>query len=1042
MKAFNRLILLILLFGTSLSLSAQHDWENQAIFSINKEEPHATFYSYKSEAEALKNKPKESSFYQLLNGDWKFHWARKAADRPADFYRPNYDVSAWKTIKVPANWEINGYGMPIYINTRYEFNPTNPVPPQLPDDWNPVGSYKHQFNIPENWENRQVFIHFGAVKSAMYLWVNGEKVGYSQGSKTPAEFNITPYIKTGENDLAVEVYRFSDGSYLECQDFWRFSGIERDVYLHSTPNTRIKDFFFKANLHEGFTSAKPCVEVEFQHIDRSKNYWVEAKIYDGDRVVWSSEQRVTLDKGSTQTELWGKPIDAPKLWSAETPNTYQLSLQLRRKQKGEILQATSATVGFRKVELKNGQLLVNGKAILVKGVNRHEHDQFTGHVVSYESMVEDIKLMKQNNINAVRTCHYPNDPIWYELCNQYGLYVVDEANIESHGMGYGEKTLAKVESWTAAHLDRMKRMVERDKNHPSIIIWSLGNEAGDGPIFKTLYDWTKNRDNTRLVQYERAAEGGSAHTDIHCPMYKSIDDMLAYAAKKQQKPYIQCEYAHAMGNSVGNFQDYWNAIEKHQYLQGGFIWDWVDQGIAAKNEQGEKYWAYGGDLGAENWANDHNFCLNGLVNPDRTPHPSLHEVKKVHQFLKIEAAKPACTEVKVTNRHDFINLDNYRVNWVLKSEGEELCQGSFLPKGIEAGESKSFPIDFSSVERKAHVEYFLHFSAQAIEAQPFIPVGFELASEQIALPVKQLRNRVRPSGKVEKLKYTQNGDLLSIELDQLSIIFNLKKGEMSSIKADQVELLKEGLDMNFWKAPNDNDLGYNMPTAYGIWRKASENKTLENKEITHEPNGNLKLSFCYELPTLGCKLNTSYSIAHSGEIEVSNSFKIGSQQLPPIPRIGMMMAMPEGFEHIGWFGRGPWENYPDRKTAAFIDRYQSTVSQQFVAYESPQENGYKTDTRWLTVQNDAGYGLKFTGKNTFGFSALHFTPEDLTQEKQGTKHHIDLQARKETIINIDHRIMGVGGDDSWGSKPLKQYTIEPSDFHFWFTMAPLRPNQK
>ncbi len=1007
---------------------AQPDWENEKVFAVNKEAPYATFYTYKTEAAALKNNPLLSEYYQLLNGNWKFKWSKTPQERPVDFYKENYDISDWKNIKVPSNWELQGYGIPIYINTRYAFNPDNPQPPLVPEDWNPVGSYRHTFLLSEEWDGRQIFIHFGAVKSAMYLWINGQKVGYSQGAKTPAEFDITPYVKKGRNQLAVEIYRFSDGSYLECQDFWRLSGIQRDVYLYSTPQVRIRDFFFQPNVDEEYSNAKPKLDVDLKnHSGKKGTYFLQMNLYDGRNLVLAQEKEISVASENVQA-VFSEEMKNPKLWSAETPHTYKLSLLLKDKKKN-VLQATSATVGFSKIEIKGGQMLVNGKAILIKGVNRHEHDEFEGHVVSLQSMIKDIQLMKQNNINAVRTCHYPNDPRWYELCNRYGLYVVDEANIESHGMGYGEKTLAKVDSWKAAHLDRMQRMVERDKNHPCIITWSLGNEAGDGPNFEALYRWTKQRDPARPAQYERAAD--RPHTDIVCPMYISIDSLVRYVSTPRERPLIQCEYAHAMGNSLGNFQDYWDAIEKYKHLQGGFIWDWVDQGIAAYNDKGQKYWAFGGDLGSQHHKHNQNFCMNGLVNADRTAHPSLYEVKKVHQFLKIKAADEHCQRVNVTNMHDFITLDNYKITWVLKADGEALMSGHFFPKNIQPGETKSYPLALESLEKLPHREYFVHFSASTVNEEPLIPAGFELATEQIALPTvdgPQLLNAYR----YPEVNAKENDSRLSVTCADLRVEFDLGKGQMTSLTSKGMPIISKGPQINFWKAPNDNDFGYNMNEKYAIWRTAAQNAKLKKADVEKDKTGAAVVTFVFDLPV--GELTTVYTITGRGEIHVDNAFVKADKTLPLVPRVGMMMVLPAGFENIEWFGRGPWENYPDRKTAAFVDKYQSTVTAQFVPYESPQDNGYKMDTRRLTLRNNAEVGIEISGTPHFGFSALHFTPEDLTQPSRGSIHSVDLKPRKETILCIDHQIMGVGGDDSWGSKPLMKYSIKPQDFKFSFVM--------
>lgn len=549
---------------------------------------------------------------------------------------------------------------------------------------------------------------------------------------------------------------------------------------------------------------------------------MQAKLYDGNNVVWMQEKEVKVSGKREQIRFLGGRLE-PRLWSAEIPNLYKMLLTLKD-DKGVVMQSVSADVGFRRVEVKGGQLLVNGKAVLIKGVNRHEHDEFEGHVVSVESMLEDIRLMKQNNINAVRTCHYPNDPMWYELCNKYGLYVVDEANIESHGMGYGERTLAKVDSWLGAHMDRTERMVERDKNHPSIIIWSLGNEAGDGPVFEATSKWVRERDPSRPVQYERAGE--KAHTDIVCPMYIGLDSMLAYVSRPQERPLIQCEYAHAMGNSLGNFQDYWDAIEKYKYLQGGFIWDWVDQGIAAYNEKGQKYWAFGGDLGAENHANDRNFCMNGLVSPDRTPHPALAEVKKVHQFIRIKAADENCFRVNVTNLYDFITLDNFKINWVVKADGEMVLAGHFFPKRISPGETKSYELGLENLEKEPGKEYFIHFSAETIREEPLIPAAFELATEQIALPNEtsvSVNNHTYgfPEVKLEKTKKHA-----SVTCGKMFVKFDLLEGKLVSFVSAGTQLISAGPEINFWKAPNDNDLGYKMHKEYAVWRHAGSSKLL------------------------------------------------------------------------------------------------------------------------------------------------------------------------------------------------------------------------
>ncbi|HSA95259.1 MAG TPA: glycoside hydrolase family 2 TIM barrel-domain containing protein, partial [Acidobacteriota bacterium] len=636
---------ILLAAAFALSQTGPEDWENPRLVSSGTEPARATFVPFPDAASALKLAPKESPRYLSLNGPWKFRWSTRPADRPLDFWKPAADVSGWAETPVPSDWMFQGYDYPIYVNSSYEFA-RNPKPPFVPHDPNPVGSYRRSFTVPADWTGMEVYLHFGAVKSFFYLWVNGEKVGLSKDSKTPAEFDITRFLKPGENVIAAEVYRWSDGSYLECQDFWRLAGIERDVYLYAAPKTRIRDYEVRAGLDGTYRNGTLEVTVELQTAEGAPTGLpaVGLALYDpAGKAV--KKGAATLDG---TTARFATSLAAVRRWSAETPDLYRLVVELRDAS-GRPLEAVTSKIGFRTSEVKEGHLLVNGAAVLLKGVNRHEHDPYTGHVISEESMRRDIELMKRSNINAVRTCHYPNDPRWYELCDEYGLYLIDEANIESHGMGYGSRSLAKDPAWGPAHLDRVRRMVERDKNHPSVIIWSLGNEAGDGVNFEEAYRWVKRRDPSRPVQYERAEL--RPHTDIYCPMYASIEEMLKYVSTRQARPLIQCEYAHSMGNSTGNLQDYWDAIEGHDQLQGGFIWDWVDEGLAAKTAKGEPYWKFGGDYGPPDVPSDQNFCCNGLVAPDRTPHPALNEVKKVYQHVKFVPADLAAGLVELRNRY-------------------------------------------------------------------------------------------------------------------------------------------------------------------------------------------------------------------------------------------------------------------------------------------------------------------------------------------------------------------------------------------------------
>lgn len=1020
-------LLIALLFLSSVS--AQNDWENQKVFAINKEAPRASFYSYPNQKKALTFEREESPYFKLLNGTWKFNWVKKPADRPVDFYESNYDVSGWDDIKVPSNWEVEGYGIPIYVNTTYPFAMKNPQPPTIPQDWNPVGSYRRDFVVDESWDGRRIFLHFGAAKSAMYVWVNGKKVGYSQGSKLPAEFDITDFLKKGNNTLAVEIYRWSDGSYLECQDFWRLSGIERDVYLYATPEVRIRDFFFKPDLDKHYKDADFNVEVELESTGKKGNYVVEAILMEGSKTIYSNASTVTIEEERAGATFSGHILN-PGKWTAETPKLYTLLINLKDK-KGRAIESTAIKVGFREVEITGGQLLVNGKAVLFKGVNRHEHDEYTGHVVSKESMVQDILLMKQHNINAVRTCHYPNDPLWYELCDEYGLYVIDEANIESHGMGYGERSLAKDTSWMDAHIDRTRRMVERDKNYPSIVIWSLGNEAGDGPNFVATSAWIKSRDLSRPVHYERA--GQEAHTDIVCPMYSPIDHLIGYARRVQTRPFILCEYAHAMGNSVGNLQDYWDVIEKYDHLQGGFIWDWVDQGLVKYDDNGTKYWAYGGDFGPEDIPSDQNFCMNGLVNPDRTLHPSIFEVKKVYQNIKIKSVDFDDNTVRVENHYDFIPLDRFQMKWKIVEDGIEVLSGNAKLPAIQPGSSQNVSLNLDKLKTMDGAEYYVNFSVELISDWGLLPKQTEVATEQLA--IRTVKNKIKIDSNAP-VNAQSGSDEIIVTGERFVMRFNAHKGQLASLVYDGNEFLKQAIAPEFWKAPNDNDHGFRMVENLAAWRHAGKQVDVVESKVNKVGNSKVEIFFRLFVKDVKSYLNLTYQVFGSGDVVIDYHFEVGDDKLPMIPRIGLKMALQSQYDQLQWYGRGPWENYPDRKTASFVGLYQSTVADQYYAYPSPQDNGYKTDNRWMKLTDKAGNGLMIDGDNWFGFSALHFTADDFTTPTRGELHTVDMKARPEVYLNIDHKIMGVGGDNSWGARPHANYSIVPKDYQFKIRIKP------
>ena len=1044
---------LFLIMGRGTSPSPQNsaapgqvpEWENPKIFSVNAELPHVTFLPYADETSALKNDKKASPFYQTLNGTWKLKWVTKPADVPPNFYAGGYDTSGWSDIPVPANLEFQGYGVPIYVNQSYEWvkPPAQPDPPHVPHDYNPVGCYRRTFNLPAGWKDKEVFVHFGAVKSAFYIWINGRYVGYSEDSKTPAEWDITPYLQSGPNSIALQVIRWSDGSYLECQDFFRLSGIEREVYLWAAPKVRIRDFWADAGLDENYEDGKLKVTVDLKNKVpglQAGVHSVEMKLLDGGGTAIASETKsLDMNRQEAGSLVFERTVPSPKKWTAETPDLYPLVLTLKDKS-GRVLQALGCKVGFRKVEITDGQLLLNGEQILLKGVNRHEHDPYTAHVISEESMLKDIRLMKQFNLNAVRTCHYPDDPRWYELCDEYGIYLIDEANIESHGMGYGEKSLAKNPDWGPAHLDRTRRMVERDKNHPSVIIWSLGNEAGDGINFEATSAWIHQRDKTRPVHYERAER--RPHTDIVCPMYARIEDLEAYAVRKQTRPLILCEYAHAMGNSVGNLQDYWDVIEKYPQLQGAFVWDWVDQGFAKKNEKGESFWAYGGDYGPPGTPSDRNFCCNGLVGPDRTPHPGLWEIKKVYQYIKFKqaGARDGVRAIEIANRYDFINLNRFAIQWEYLEDGvTPIAKGTIPNPDIAPDAAKVFNLDIPVLERKSGVEYFLNVAAVTASDQPLIPRGHVVAAEQFR---DQVRKPLAPKavGASSALKTSQTDSAAVIEGQDFSVTFDKKTGLLISFKSGATEVLKRALEPNFWRAPTDNDFGNRMPTRLAAWRKAADNRTLDNFSVQQVGPTVCVAAADFSLKDVQAKYQVKYRVFGTGDVVIEVKFSPAGRNIPELPRLGMKTALPAEFKNIQWYGRGPHENYVDRKTSAFVGLYKSSVDEMIVPYVSIQEYGNRTDIRWVALSNKDGIGLLAVGLPQFDFSALPYTAEDLTQNSRGDKHPADIAKRDFVALNLDYAQMGVGGDDSWGAQPHPQYRLGAREYVYKFRLRAFTKN--
>ncbi|REE00165.1 glycoside hydrolase family 2 TIM barrel-domain containing protein [Marinoscillum furvescens] len=1003
------------------------EFMDPSIVGVNKVLPHDRVFVFEQNEKLEHLEYPSSENYQSLNGQWSFKWVFKPADRPLDFFREGYDYSGWNQINVPANMELEGYGVPIYLNHPYEFT-RKPEPPKVPDHWNPVGSYIREIELDQHWVNERTVIHFGSVKSAIYLWVNGAYVGYSQGSKTPTEWDISHVLKEGKNTIAFQVFRFSDGSFLECQDFWRLSGVQRDVYLYRTPKTFVSDLNVRAGLSSDYINGVFDLEVELENKSEKKtseSVSVSLRAPDGTE-VYNETKSLNIKAGANLNVSFATVVEACMRWSAEVPNLYDLQISYGN---GKVIKKK---IGFRSVEIKNAQMLVNGKAVLVKGANRHEHDPTTGHYLTRELMEKDAKLMKSLNINAVRTSHYPNDPYWYDLCDQYGLYVVDEANIESHALGAAkqrpydaDKHIANDPEWELAHLDRVQRMYERDKNHPSVIAWSLGNECGDGINFIKAYDWLKAQDS-RPVMFEQA--NLKTHTDIFAPMYMSLDDMVNYAKHNYHyRPLIQCEYAHAMGNSIGNLQDYWDAIEQYPKLQGGFIWDWVDQGMEAFTDSGERYFAYGGDFGPDTLRNDNNFCINGIVNPDRKLNPHAHEVRYVYQNFKAELVNAQEGKVLITNEFSFRSYEEMELVWEVVANGAVTEEG-ILNVALAPGAAEVITVPFSK-EWPADKEVFLNL--RLISHQETFQSGpVTIAEEQLLLESPQKTQAPLMSKAKVRIKETDNQ--VKITSGDFEVAFDANSGELTNIQKGEKQFLVRSPQADFWRVPTDNDYGNKMVARLGVWKDAHKSKTLDEFEVTATSRGTAKVSVRYTIEDVGALLMLDYEVGGNGEIVLDYAYITApNRKLPEIPRVGMNLGLSGDLSQAKWYGRGPHENYIDRKLSAKVGIYEAPVEDLYFQYIRPQEGGYRTDVRWLKLRDQEGNGLMVSGYPVFAFNASYYEKEDFssTVKKQRT-HTTDLQKRDYIVLNIDYEQMGVGGDNSWRAHTHDEYKLQSQEYYY------------
>lgn len=1025
------------------------DWENPAVFGIHKESPHATRFAFPDEASALQWREKASPWRKSLNGDWRFHWAGKPADRPADFYRPDYDTSAWATIPVPSNWEMHGYGIPIYTNITYPF-PKNP--PFIDHAYNPVGSYRTTFTVPDGWDGRRVFLHFGGVDSAFYVWVNGEKVGYSQDSRTPAEFDVTPYLRPGENVLAAEVYRWSDGSYLEDQDMFRLSGIFRDVYLTATPQTFLRDHTVRTDLDPAHKDATLRVTATLQNRSEAPSgpRVVEVALLDadgkrvGDRPI--AKARVEdIAPGAEAAVAAAAKVSAPRLWSPEDPYLYTALLTVKDGA-GRVTEVIPQTVGFRSVELRDGQLWVNGASVKMKGVNRHEHDPDLGHVVTMERMVQDIVLMKRNNINTVRTSHYPNDERWYDLCDRYGVFVMDEANIESHGMGYDPKTsLGNDPVWQAAHVARVEAMVERDKNHPSVIFWSLGNEAGPGVNFAAAAKRAREIDPTRPIHYER----DNAVADVDSCMYPDVDWLRRQGEKDAQKPFFVCEYAHAMGNAVGNLKEYWDVIEAHPRLIGACIWDWVDQGIRKYTDEAPGpdgkprwYYAYGGDF--DDHPNDGNFSCNGVILPDRQETPKLREVRKVYQYISIAPEDIGAGTVRVRNKYFHTNLKDFDLRWTLSENGREVRKGTLPPLDLAPGQETvvSVPVAPPASRAGGDGERFLRLSFHLRESTPWASAGYEVAWQQMPLAETIPAASAPDAGGMAAVDVREDATGVTLSGNGFEARFDRATGTLDRlVYGGQTVLDGHGPRLNVYRALTDNDQWLR-----GDFFKSGLSQLahrVESFTVTRLDGGAARMDVTVDargFKGAGFRHACVYTVRGDGSITLDNRFEpVGD--LPPLPKLGLRLILPASFEDFTWYGRGPWESYPDRKSSEDIGLYTGAVSEQFTEYARPQENGNKEDVRWAALTDRSGRGIQFVADPTMSVTVSHYMPEDLDaarhrngQERRFTR----LTPRPETIVNLDAFQMGLGGA-SCGPPPLEEYRNPPMPAEFTVTLRPFAP---
>jgi beta-galactosidase len=1030
MKKLATLFLTISVIAHTLNAKS-HDWENQDVFRINKEEPHVTKMPFGSLEKALGSQRMASNYVKLLNGEWEFKRVGNPKDIPEGFYNVDFDSGTWDIIQVPSNWQMLGYGTPLYTNANYPFKVNPPKVMGKPDasftcapreERNPVGLYRREFTVPENWDGRETFITFEGVDSAFYLYVNGQKVGYSQDSRTPAEFNLTPYLHRGNNSLSAEVYRYSDGSYLEDQDMWRLSGIFRDVYLWSAPKVDLRDFWVKGSLDSSYNSGILDIEVDVtSYLKKGNAYALHVALMDGVTLLAEKQKIGTLQKEDKITFHFDDLDIQP--WSAEVPKLYTVVFTLDNE--GQKKTFYTQKVGFRTSEVKDGQFLINGKPVLIKGVNRHEHSPNTGHTVSESSMREDILLMKRYNFNAVRTCHYPDHPRFYELCDELGIYVFDEANIEAHGLGWQTNSLTDDRDWYGAYKDRIRNMVERDKNHPSVVVWSMGNESGAGRNFEKASLWIKQRDPSRPVHYDRASR--EDYTDFYSEMYTRPDDLKKYAEseyKTLKKPVILCEYNHAMGNSSGGLKEYWNLFRQYRCLQGAFVWDMVDQAIyseeAKENPRKLPAFLYGGDFGDK--PNDGSFCMNGLFMPDRKLSPQIPIVAKLQQDLWSYLDNVTPERIIITVRNDcfFKDVSNYALCWVLERNGEEIQSGRINTLTIAPQDTAQFKIPFDSIENLDGEFYFRAYYLLK-QPKPWAEEGALMGFDEFKLPFGKRNISGFTPDPSEKVLLTEKNGKTILQTGTSSYVFDDHNGSLVQMSKNGEQVLLSPLHLNFWRPLTNNDRGLDAQTKCASWKYCGENIEVV-KKIQKSSASTRSITYDVLIPVGDSKGTITYTVSSSGELKVSVSVTLDSGEDPFIPRIGLQTRISDKWSQATWFGKGPGENYSDRNVGSWVSRFENSVDKMFHYYIDPQESGNRTEARYFELKNEDGKVLRIeaASEQLLNFSVYpHLSQEDI----ENTKHAHELPFRDWHTLNIDLGQSGLGGINSWGALPLEAYRL-------------------